>query len=56
MTSTTCQNHAAMFMVTEQHLFIEIYGYFKHFIAKEMEMIEEEDMEAAQNWGHEHPP
>lgn len=34
MTTGTCQDHAVMFMATEQHLLIEIYGYFKHFVAK----------------------
>lgn len=29
MVTTTCQDHAVKFMATEQHLLIEIYGYFK---------------------------
>lgn len=35
MATTTCQDHAVKFMATEQHLLIEIYGYFKHLITKE---------------------
>lgn len=39
MATTTCQDHTVKFMVTEQHLLIEIYGYFETLNYKKGQMI-----------------
>lgn len=39
MATATCQDHAVKCMATEQHLLIEIYGYFKHLIQKKKDFF-----------------